>query len=51
MYPRILARMRECVRQNRVILTFHAVEELDADGLMKADIEFCILHGEIVFRQ
>jgi hypothetical protein len=51
MYPRILARMRECVRQNRIITTIHALEEMDADDLLKEDLEHCILHGEIVARQ
>ena len=51
MYPRILGRMRESVRQNRIILTIHAIEEMDADDLLKVDLEHCILNGEIVARQ
>ncbi len=43
--------MRECVRQNRLVITIHAVEEMDADNLMKVDIENCLLKGEIVTRQ
>jgi hypothetical protein len=51
MYPRILGRMRESVRQNRIILTIHAVEEMDADDLLKVDVEHCILNGDIIARQ
>jgi hypothetical protein len=51
MFPRILERMRECVRQNQVILTVHAIEEMDADELLKDDLAHCILQGEIVTRQ
>ena len=51
MYPRILERMRESARQNRIILTVHAIEEMDADDLLKEDLAHCILQGEIVTRQ
>lgn len=51
MYPKILEKMRESVKQNRVILTVHAIEEMDADDLLKEDLEHCILQGEIVTRQ
>lgn len=51
MYPKILFRMREGVRLNKLIFTFHALEELDADDLFKEDIGHCILHGKIVARQ
>jgi Domain of unknown function (DUF4258) len=50
-YPKILQAMRECVRQNRLILTIHAIEEMDADDLLKEDLENAILYGEIVRRQ
>ncbi len=51
MYLKILARMRECVRQNRLVFSIHAIEEMDADDLMKVDVENCILKGKIVARQ
>ncbi|MEK6405907.1 MAG: DUF4258 domain-containing protein [Acidobacteriota bacterium] len=51
MYPNILTRMRESVRQNRIILTIHAIEEMDAEDLLKEDLEHCILRGEIGTRQ
>lgn len=43
--------MRESVRQNKLILSIHAVEEMDADDLLKADIVNCILNGGIATRQ
>ena len=43
--------MRESVRQNKLIFSIHAVEEMDADDLLKADIVNCILFGEIATRQ
>lgn len=39
MYPKVLAKMRESVRYNRTILTIHAVEEMDADDLLKEDVD------------
>lgn len=35
MYPKILTRMRESVRQNKLIFSIHGVEEMDADNLLK----------------
>lgn len=43
--------MRESVIQDKLIFTIHAVEEMDADDLFKADVENCILEGKIVARQ
>lgn len=51
MYRRVLERMREGVRQNRIILSMHAIEEMDADDLLKEDLEHGILGGKIVTRQ
>lgn len=51
MYPRVLAEMRESVKHNRIILTIHAVEEMDADDLLKEDVGACILSGNVVARQ
>lgn len=51
MYNKILLRMRECVRQDKLKLTFHAIDEMIADDLMKEDLEHCILQGEILERQ
>ncbi|MFN0125024.1 MAG: DUF4258 domain-containing protein [Blastocatellia bacterium] len=43
--------MHECVRNNQLIFTLHALDEMDADDVFKTDIENCILTGEIVHRQ
>ena len=51
MYDRVLKRMREKIRTRQYILTLHAEEEMDDDGLSVFDIERCILTGEITERQ
>ena len=51
MYNRILQRLREKVRYREYVMTTHAEEEMDADGLEIFDVEHCILTGEIVERQ
>jgi hypothetical protein len=43
--------MRELVRRRRYVMTTHAEEEADADGLTVLDIESVFLAGEIVDRQ
>lgn len=51
MFDRILMRMRECVRTRQYVMTLHAEEEKEADGLTIVDVEHCILTGEITERQ
>ena len=51
MYERILKRMRDTVRTRQYIMTLHAVEEMDDDGLSVFDVEHIVLTGEIVERQ
>ncbi len=51
MYERILKRMRDKVRTRQYIMTLHAVEEMDDDGLSVFDVEHIVLTGEIVERQ
>ena len=43
MHGRILKRMRELVRRRRYVMTTHADEEADEDGLSVLDIESVIL--------
>ncbi len=43
--------MRELVRRARYVMTTHADEEADEDGLSILDIESVILTGSIVERQ
>jgi hypothetical protein len=43
--------MREKVRRRLYVMTTHAEEEMDNDGLTIFDVESVILTGEIVERQ
>jgi len=43
--------MRELVRRGQYVITTHADEEADEDGLSILDIESAILTGSIVERQ
>ena len=51
MFDRILKRMRERIRSRRYVMTLHAEEEMDADGLTIYDVERGILSGKILRRQ
>ncbi len=51
MFDRILKRMREKVRTRQYVMTLHAEEEMDEDGLTIFDVESGILTGEIMERQ
>ena len=51
MFDRILKRMRERIRSRRYVMTLHAEEEMDADGLTIYDVERGILSGKIVRRR
>ncbi len=43
--------MREKIRLRQYLMTIHADEEMDNDGLSVYDIENAILTGEIIERQ
>jgi hypothetical protein len=47
----ILQEIRQKIRQQQYIVTIHADEEMDDDRLAIADIETCILQGELLERQ
>jgi hypothetical protein len=51
MFPRILKQMQDKVRTRHYVMTLHAEEEMDEDGLSIFDVERGILTGEIVERQ
>ena len=51
MFDRILQRMREKVRTLDYVMTLHAEEEMEDDGLSILDVEHAILTGEIIERQ
>ena len=48
---KILTRLKECVRENNYIMTLHAEEEMDEDGLSIFDIEHAVLTGAIIEKQ
>jgi hypothetical protein len=50
-FPRILRRMRENIRTRQYVMTLHAAEEMDEDGLTVYDVERVILTGEVQERQ
>jgi len=51
MFERVLSTMREKIRTRQYVMTVHAEEEMDADGLSIFDVENAILRGRIVERQ
>ena len=51
MFERILKRMREKVRKGQYVMTLHAEEEMNDDGLTIYDVERGILTGAILERQ
>ncbi len=51
MFNRVLKQMREKVRTRQYVMTLHAEEEMDDDGLTIFDVERGILTGEVVERQ
>ena len=51
MYDRILTRLRARVRAYDYVMTLHAEEEMNDDGLTIFDIEHSILTGKIFERQ
>ena len=51
MYNRILKQVQERVRTRQYVMTLHAEEEMDNDGLTIFDVEHGLLTGEIIERQ
>ena len=51
MFDQILNRMREKIRKRQYVMTLHAEEEMNDDGLTIYDVERGILTGEIQERQ
>jgi len=51
MFERILKQLRERIRAGRFVVTLHAVEELEDEGLSVLDIEHAVLTGKITRRQ
>jgi len=51
MHDAELKRMSELVRLRQYVMTLHAEEEMDADGLTIYDVEHGILTGHVTERQ
>ena len=51
MFNRILDRMRLCIQKRYYVMTIHAEEEMNVDGLTIYDVESAVLTGRIVERQ
>ncbi len=51
MYDRLLKQLRESIRTRKYVMTLHAEEEMDNDGLTIFDVERGILSGRIFERQ
>ena len=50
-FARVLQRMRSKVRNHQYVMTVHAWEELESDGLSVFDVESAILSGRVTERQ
>ena len=51
MYPWILKRVPNLIRERRYVVTVHALDEMDDDGLTIFHVKRVILTGEITERQ
>ena len=51
MFKRVLAVIKERVREGLYVMTLHAEEEMDSDGLEVFDVEDAVWTGTIVERQ
>jgi len=47
-FERILNQLREKVRARQYVMTLHANEEMDEDGLTIFDVESILLSGNII---
>jgi hypothetical protein len=46
-FERILKQLRERIRTGRFVVTLHAIEELDDEGLSVLDVEHAISPGRL----
>ncbi len=51
MYDSVLKQMQERIRTRQYVMTLHAEEEMDDDGLSIFDVERGILTGQVIERQ
>lgn len=50
-FQRTLKEIQEKIRTRQYVMTLHAEEEMEDDGLTVFDIERCILTGDVIERQ
>jgi len=50
-HKRVLRKMQEKIRTRHYVMTIHAEEEMNNDGLTIFDVERAVLTGEIIERQ
>ncbi len=50
MHKRVLHKMQEKIRTRQYVMTIHAEEEMNNDGLTIFDIERAVLTGKIIER-
>ena len=51
MFELVLARIRRLFRDGEYVVTLHAWDEMEDDGLSISDVEACVSSGRIVERQ
>ena len=51
MFDRILRRIQQKIRTLEYVMSIHAEEEMDDDGLTIFDVEHVLLTGKIIERQ
>ncbi len=51
MHNRVLRKMQEKIRTRQYVMTIHAEEEMNNDGLTIFDVERAVLTGKIIERQ
>ncbi len=51
MLESVLKEIREKVRNRKYLMTLHAEEEMNDDGMTIFDVENCLLNGKITERQ
>ena len=51
MYDRVARQLRERVRDRQYVMTLHAEEEMEDDGLTVGDVDHALLTGQIIERQ
>ena len=50
MFDRVLQLFRQLVQSSHYVMTLHAQEEMEDDGLTIFDVENCLLTGAVVER-